>query len=294
VHLGIAVLCLIWGSTWLVISEGLRDLPPFTSLAARFLLAGGLFAAVAGPLARVEGGARPSRKLVTIHGLGTMALPYAVIYWVETRLPSGLVSVLWSIYPILLALTAHAFLPDERMRGRQWAGLAVGFLGVTSMFWTDVRELGPAAVPAGLLLLLSPLSTALATPFIKRGGAGTSSILLNRNGTLVGALGVAALALAVERDAPLELTGPAVFSVAYLAIVGTVLAFGIYYWLLRHAAAMHLAMIAFAVPAVALALGAFVGGEPVGPHTILGMVLILVGVGLVLLGKRRVPEPAGR
>ena len=93
VGLSIGLLCLVWGSTWLVIREGLADLPPYTSLAARFVLAGGIFAAVASPLARIEGGQAPTWRLSLIHGALVLAVPYAIIYWVETRLPSGLVRV---------------------------------------------------------------------------------------------------------------------------------------------------------------------------------------------------------
>ena len=281
---GIALLCLIWGSTWLVIREGLHDLPPLTSLVARGFLAGATFVLVAPRVARMEGGRSPGVGLSLVYAIGIFALPYAVIYEVETVLPSGLVSVLWSIYPILLAVFAHVLLPSERMRPRQWLGLVVGFAGVTAMLWTDVRDLGPEAVPAGLFLLLSPFSSALATPFIKRAG-GTSSALLNRNGLLLGSVLLLPIAWTLERDAPARWTPGALGSIAYLALVGTVLAFGLYFWLLRHASATAMSLIAFAVPMIALALGAVLGAEPVGPRTVAGMLAILSGVALVVLGK---------
>jgi len=251
IGLSIAALCLVWGSTWLVIREGLADLPPYTALTARFLLAGVVFAFVANPLARLEGGARPTWRLSLLHGLGILAVPYAIIYWVETVLPSGLVSVLWSIFPMLTAVAAHFMLPAERMAPRQWLGLAVGFAGVGLMFATDVAALGPAAVPAALLLLLSPAVSAVATNFLKREGAGTSSALLNRNGMFLGGVLVGLWALLVETDASASWTPRAILSVAYLALVGTVFAFGIYLWLLRHAPATRLALIAYCIPVVA-------------------------------------------
>ena len=293
VGLLVFVLCLIWGSTWLVISEGLRDLPPLTSLSARFVIAAFVLALIARPLARVEGGERPTWDITLIYAILVLAIPYAAIYWAETRLPSGLVSVLWSIFPILLAVCAHFLLPAERMRRRQWFGLVLGFAGVTSMFWTDVRAIGPGAVPAGLVLLVSPLASAIGTPLIKRRNANTSSAYLNRDGMFVGALIVSFLALAFERGRPIELTGQAVFSVVYLALVGTVLAFGLYFWLLRHAPATFLSLIAFVIPGVALTLGAVFGGETVGLHTLLGLGLILGGLAFVVLGKKEPTPPQG-
>jgi len=287
VTLSIGLLCLIWGSTWLVIREGLSDLPPYTSLAARLLLASIVFAAVAPFMARVEGGRPPSLRLTLIHGVLILALPYSIIYWVETRLPSGLVSVLWSIFPLLTAVGAHFMLRDERMAPRQWLGLIGGFLGVALMFATDVSAFGAEGVPAGLILLLSPLISALGTNLLKREGSGTSSVLMNRNGMFVAAGLVVAWALLMENDAAVTWTPRAIFSVAYLALVGTVIGFGVYMWLLRHAPATRLALIAYCIPVIALTLGATLADEPVGLHTLAGMALILAGVGLVMTGRKR-------
>jgi drug/metabolite transporter (DMT)-like permease len=302
VTLSIGLLCLIWGSTWLVIREGLTDLPPYTSLAARFLVAGIVFAAFAPTLARVEGGRPPSLRLTLIHGVLILALPYAIIYWVETRLPSGLVSVLWSIFPLLTAVGAHFLLRDERMVPRQWLGLFGGFAGVVLMFATDVAAIGAEAVPAGLILLLSPLVSAVGTNLLKREGSGTSSVLMNRNGMFVSAGLVAVWAVIMEHDAPIHWTPRAIFSVAYLALVGTVIGFGVYMWLLRHAPATRLALIAYCIPVVALTLGATLADEPVGLHTLAGMALILAGVGVVITcrprrsgaGTLRAPEDSSR
>lgn len=292
VVVAIGLLCLVWGSTWLVIREGLADLPPFRSLALRFLLAGLGFALIAPTLARLEGGRRPSLRLSLIHGLLVLALPYAIIYWVETRLPSGLVSVLWSIFPLLTAAGAHFMLPDERMVPRQWLGLLGGFAGVTLMFATDVSAFGREAIPAGLVLLLSPLLSAIGTNLLKREGGGTSSVLMNRNGMFVAVALVGVLALTTESEVASSWTPRAIFSVVYLALVGTVFAFGLYLWLLRHAPATRLSLIAYCIPVVALTLGATLGGESVGVNTIVGMVLILAGVGLVMFGRARPVRPA--
>ncbi len=73
----------------------------------------------------------------------------------------------------------------------------------------------------------------------------------------------------------------------YLALFGTVLAFGLYFWLLRHAPATRLGLIALCTPVVAVTLGAAFAGESIGLATLAGMALVFTGVGLVVLGKRR-------
>ncbi|MBI4879073.1 MAG: EamA family transporter [Planctomycetes bacterium] len=277
----VALLSLIWGSTWLVIREGLEDLPPFSSAAMRFLFAALLMAGVARLLAAREGGADPPLRLVLVMGFLNFATSYGVVYWAERVLPSALASVLWAVYPIIQGILSHLALPGEGLRLSQGAGFLLGFAGVVLLFVTDIQSVGPGATTAGLVLLISPAVVAVATTYIKRCGAGVSSLKLNRDGMILGAALLTALALCTERDAELRWTGQAVFSVAYLSVVGTVVTFSIFFWLLRYAPAYQLAVIPYVTPAVALLLGFFVAGEPLGPATLAGMGLILGGVVLV-------------
>ncbi|MCA9320729.1 MAG: EamA family transporter, partial [Planctomycetes bacterium] len=86
--LALATLCLIWGSTWLVIKQGLQDLPPLTSAGIRFLVAAPLMAGVAAVLGRREGGGPPSGRLTLVLGLGNFGISFGIVYYCETVLPS--------------------------------------------------------------------------------------------------------------------------------------------------------------------------------------------------------------
>ncbi len=283
----VVVLCIIWGSTWIIIREGLDDLPPYTAAAVRFAVAWVVMLLVAPALARREGGSRPPLMMVLMMGLLNFGASYAIVYWCETILPSGLVSVLWAVFPMMMALSGH-FALGERLVGRQGLGFVVGFVGVGLLFATDIRAVGPEAVPAGLLLLLSPLVSCIGTTYVKRHGKGTSSVLLNRDGMFVGALVLALFALG-ERGQEMVWSKTAVASVLYLATVGTVLTFGVYYWLMRYASASALSLIAYVTPLIALTLGALLRAEPLSANTVAGTAAILAGVALVLLGKPRRP-----
>ena len=287
----VALLCLVWGSTWFVIGAGLKDLPPFTSAAVRFVVAAVIMTALAPVLSRREGGTRPPFVAWFWVGVLNFGASYAIVYWSETHIPSGLTSVLWSVFPMMMAVSGSLFLEGEKIRARQGLGFLLGFAGVTVLFATDLRALSSETVTAGLILLGSPLVSAVGTTIQKRHGGKSSSVLMNRNAMWVGALILCALALAFERSASRTWTPSAIGSVAYLSVLGTALTFSLYFWLLRHVAAYRLSMIAYITPAIALTLGTLVGKEPLTVWTIVGSATILVGVALVVVRRRT--RPAG-
>jgi len=282
----IALLCLLWGSTWVVIKGGLDDLPPLTSAAVRFALAGVAMVVLTRAFRAREGGEDPPRSVWLFLGVGNFALSYGLVYFTETHLPSGLVSVLWGVFPMMMAAIGHVWLPGERLRSRQWLGFALGLLGLVVLYATDVRSFGPAALPVALLLMLSPLVSAVGTALVKRRAARASSLALNRNGMLTGAAILGVAALLAERGEPVAWTTPAVLSVVYLALFGTVATFGLFFWLLRTTDANRLSLIAYVTPAVALTLGAVVRGEALHTTTLAGSALILAGIVLVVRGRR--------
>lgn len=287
-----ALLAAIWGSTWLAIKFGLKDLPVLTGAGVRFVLAGAVMAALAPLLARREGGAPPARSLVVYQGLFQFTLNYGLVYYAESELPSGLVSVLWSVFPLLLALTEHFVFKSSRLAGRQWLGLVVAFTGVAFLFATDVARVSARAIPTALLLLLAPAGVVFATLAVKRHGSGASSVLLNRDSMLLGAALLSIAAFVLEKPSAVRWTPVAIGSIAYLALFGTVLTFGIYFWLLRFVPAYRLSLIAYVTPVVALLLGALLGGEPLGVTTLAGTALVLGGVALVTLTSSRKPGAA--
>jgi len=283
----IALICLIWGSTWLVIKFGLRDVPPFTGAAVRFLIAGLCMAVLVSALSRREGGGRPPFVVVLSQGLFQFALNYGLVYLAETAIPSGLVAVLWSVFPLFVSLAGHFVLKSEILSGAQWLGMLLAFAGVALLFVTDLFAIDLRAVKLGLLLLVAPLSVTISTLLIKHRAAGSSSLILNRDSMLIGAAVLGAVALAVERDHAPRWTSVALGSILYLALAGTVLTFGAYLWLLRYVPAYKLSLTAFVTPLVALLVGAALGGEPISPSTLFGCAAVVGGVALVLVAKAR-------
>jgi drug/metabolite transporter (DMT)-like permease len=285
VNLVIGVLCLLWGSTWVVIKGGLEHLPPLSAAAMRFALAALIMLVVGPALARREGGERPPLRLSASLGLFNFAGSYAIVYIAETALPSGLVSVLWGVFPMLSAGAGHFFLEGERLSPPQALGFLVGFVGLGVLFAVDLRLSGEGALAMAAFLLLSPTISVIGNTLAKRSSSTTSSALLNRDGMIVGASILVVLALVFEHDKPLTLNAQAIGSVLYLACFGTVTTFGLYFWALRSAPANKMSLIAYITPGIALWLGWLVYDEPVSSTLVLGTAMIIAGVWLA--GKTR-------
>jgi drug/metabolite transporter (DMT)-like permease len=279
----------VWGSTWLVIRTGLEDLPPLLAAGVRFVVAASVMALLVPLLRAREGGDRPPLSVVLSQAVFQFAGNFALVYWCETVIPSGLVSVLWATFPLMMALTGHFLTRTERLSGRQWLGLVFAFGGVAALFATDIASVGPRAVVMGLLLLLGPLGVTYSTVLIKRKAARSSSLILNRDSMALGALMLLVLSALFERGSAVRVTPGAVFSVLYLAVFGSVITFGAYLWLLRTVPAYRLSLVSYITPVIALALGSLLAGEPFGVTTAFGTLLVLAGVALTL---RRAPAPA--
>jgi|688.fasta_scaffold05524_10 drug/metabolite transporter (DMT)-like permease len=282
----LTILCLVWGSTWIVIAGGLEHLPPFQAAAARFLLAAAVMSLVARIWGVKEGGTRAPLRLVLAVGTLNFAASYGIVYWCETRMPSALASVLWSVYPLLMACSTQFFLVHERLQPRQWLGFVTSFLGIVLLFAKDLRAISPEALQAGTVLMLSPLVVTVGTTLVKRAGPGVSSLYLNRDALWVGAGWLTLIAILFEREAPAQWTPPAIASVAYLGIAGTALTFGIYFWLLRHTTAYRMSLVSYVTPPIAVLLGWWIGDEPISVWTLLAMGLIFSGVALATWVRR--------
>ncbi len=237
-------------------------------------------------LARREGGGRPPFGVILAQAFCQFVVNYALVYYAETILSSGLVCVLWAIFPLLVALTGHFVTRAERLRGRQWVGMLVGFGGVVVLFATDIAETKGQAWRVAALLLLAPLAVTVSTTLIKLRASAASSVLLNRDSMLIGGVVLLLLSFVTERGEPMHWTATAVWSVLYLALAGTVVTFGSFLWLLKTVPAYRLSLWNYVTPVLALWLGALVLDEYVGGTTIAGTALVIAGVGLTLRPAR--------
>jgi drug/metabolite transporter (DMT)-like permease len=267
----LAAVYVIWGSTYLGIAVGIRTMPPFSLLAVRFLIAGTLLYA----WASFRGAARPTRRhwlAATLSGGGLLLLGNGGVAWAETRIDSGVVALVVAVVPLWLAL-----LDRQRLSWRALVGLALGFGGVALLV-----GVGSFSWPA-LVVVFTSLGWAAAT-LHSRSAPQPAPLLFAAMQMLAG--GVLLLATAAVRGELGHLQAPTISLVealSYLIVIGSLIGFTAYSWLLRHARMSLVGTYAFVNPVVAVLLGWGFNHETLSMRTVIAGAVIVAGVALIVL-----------
>ena len=284
------VLCLIWGSTWMAIKLGLSDAPPFWSASVRFMLA----IAILLVILRVRGtrlSAQKSDWLVhTGPGLLMYGVSYGSVYLAEQFISSSLTAVLFSTFPIFVALMSHWILPSDRLRGLAWPGMVIGLAGVVVISWHSLELSGNLFVGA-MLGVLASLASATGVVLHRRHAVKVDIVAAATMQMSLGILLLLGGALTTESIADMRWTAMSIGSIVYLAVLGTVIGFLGYYWLMTHISVVSAAMIAFVTPLVASLIGVFFFDESFSTPTAVGGAMILFSVALVTWSRRTVAPP---
>lgn len=287
VKAAIATMTLLWGTTWGAIRIGLDGMPPLTGISLRFSLAAVLLIPLAARLGQRYPRERAFWWLCLANGLLLFTVSYSVVYWCEQWVPSGLGAVIFATYPLFVMLLAHVALPSERIARRGILAGLVGFLGIAVVFSEDLRGLlGPEAAIGAVALLISPLVSALAAVSVKKWGAGYPPLPLTVISMLVGAFSTGIMAWLFESGQAIDWNPRSVGALLYLAVFGSAVTFGLYFWLLTRFAARSMALIAYGTPVVAVVLGALLLHEPFTFRMALGAILVIAGVAWALREHR--------
>ncbi len=283
------VLCLIWGSTWLAIKVGLRDLPPISFAGIRFVLAALiLYGIILARGVRLPWAARDWRLLAWT-GLLTITINYALVFWSELHISSGLAAVLNATIPLFGLPLAHRALRAEPMTPHKVGGVVLGVLGLAIVFGTELGGSDPLAAWASAGVLVASLAGAYAGVLIKAKGTHIDPAVLAGVQMTSGSIPLVIGGALLEGN-PLRFawTNSAVIALLYLTVMGSVVAFLAYYWLIRRIPVSRVLLIPLITPLVAVGLGVTFLGEAVTWGTAIGGTTILGGVGLAVWnGGRR-------
>jgi drug/metabolite transporter (DMT)-like permease len=283
-----AAVCVLWGSTWLVVKVGLLDLPPLRFVAIRMLLAAARVApfALRGGVARVGGG--EWRWLLGI-GLLQVTVPYGLMFAGQTMVPSALAAVLFSTFPVWLVLLGRLLVAGETLTPRKLGLSLLGLVGVVVLQGGAAAGAGTSAgSPAlgALLITVGSVSCALANVLVRRRGLTLSPVVMTFGQSLGAGLALLAASAVLEHGAPVAFPPRALGAIAYLAVGGTVCTYLGLYWLIPRVSLVTIGTIPLVDTTVALTLGTLVAGEPVTGPLLLGAALVL-GASALSVGAER-------
>lgn len=279
-YLWLGILGLIWGSSFLFIKLGVNEMPPAFVAGGR-LASGVLFLLLA---LRVQRLGLPRRSLLgklAVVALLNNTIPWILIPWGEQHISSSLASILNATMPIFTVLVAHVVTRDDRLTWLKLGGIVIGFVGVIVLIGADLRDITGNSALGDMAVLLASVSYALGAVYARQTLRGEDHTVL-----ATGQLGLALvfttplmlLSLGAVQATP-SLT--AISAVVALGVLGSGLAYIIYYWLIERASASQVSLVTYLLPITAILWGAALLSETIGANTILGLLLICAGIFLV-------------
>ncbi len=293
--LAFAIVYFVWGSTFLAIRVGVREVPPFLLAAMRFLVAG--LVLYVWMVARGE--RSPSgREWMSVSVLAVLifVLDYGLVFWAEQRVPSGMAAVMLATIPVFTALSEIIFLRTQRLTLRLALALLIGIGGVVVLMSRALNVGGAPIDPVGAVaLIIAAMSWSVSSALSRRLPLPASKVMSSGAQMLAGGvfLTLTAAALGEFRNFhPSSVSRTAWFSLLYLIVAGSIVAFTAYVWLIHHESPTKVGTYAYVNPVVAVLVGYFLGGEALGLRTILGTVFVLISV--VVITTTRGKKPVAR
>ncbi|MFZ1918595.1 MAG: EamA family transporter [Terriglobales bacterium] len=292
--LAFGIIYLVWGSTFLAIRIGVHEVPPFLLAGIRFCVAGiVLFAWM-----RARGTPLPTRRewaSASVVAVLIFVGDYGLVFWSERRVPSGIAAVMLATIPLFMALSEIIFLRTQRLTARLAFALLIGLGGVAVLV---SRSLGLAEEPinayGAIALVIAACSWSGAAVLLRKLPLPASKPMSSAAQMLLGGVWLVIVSAALGEFRGFDfrtVSRGAWLALAYLIVAGSIIAYTAYVWLLHHESPTKVGTYAYVNPVVAVAIGYFLGGEAVGPRTLLGTLLVLVSVVVITTTRARKPEP---
>ena len=231
---------------------------------------------------------RRARQTYLVSGLGIFSAMTSV-YWSAQFIPSGWISVLYGLSPIVTGLLARLWLDEQGLTLSRGLALLVALTGLGVMFELGLQG-GPEALLGLLGVLFSVLCHSASAVWIKRINAGLHGLSITVGGLMV-SVPLFLLSWFLQGETwPAEIDNRALGAIVYLGVVGSVLGFALYYYVLKHVETIRVALITLITPVIALLAGQWLNGEVIDARVWVGTALIMLGLVGFELGGRLLPR----
>jgi drug/metabolite transporter (DMT)-like permease len=293
--LAFGIIYFVWGSTFLAIRIGVREVPPFLLAAMRFFVAGLVLYVWAVARGERSPSARQWLSACAV-ALPFFVLDYGMLFWAEQRVPSGLAAVMLAMIPVFMALSEIIFLRTQKLTIRLALALLIGIGGVAVLTIRGLDVGGAAIDTAGAAALITASVTwSVASVLTRKLPLPESKVMSSGAQMLAGGvfLTLTATALGELRNFhPSAVSRGAWFSLVYLIVAGSIIGFTAYIWLIHHESPTKVGTYAYVNPVVAVTLGYFLGNETLGLRTVLGSLFVLVSVVVITTTPSKKPVQA--
>jgi drug/metabolite transporter (DMT)-like permease len=293
--LAFAIIYFVWGSTFLAIRVGVREVPPLLFASMRFFVAGVLLFG----WMRLQGTPSPSRRewlAASFLAVCIFVVDYGLLFWAEQRVPSGIAAVMLATIPVFMALSEILILRTQRLTFRLALALLVGIGGV-SVLVSHSLSFGEAPIDhaGAIALVIAAISWSIASALTRKLPLPASKAMSSGAQMLAGGilLALTAAVFGEFRGFNIQAVSRGVwFALAYLIVAGSIIGFTAYVWLIHHESPTKVGTYAYVNPVVAVIVGYFLGGETVGPRTVIGTLLVLVSVIVITTTRAHKPVAA--
>jgi drug/metabolite transporter (DMT)-like permease len=279
--LAFAIIYFVWGSTFLAIRVGVREVPPLILAAMRFFTAGAILCVWM--IARGERAPTPREwRSASLLGMVIFVFDYGLLFWAEQRVPSGIAAVMLATIPAFMALSEIIFLRTQRLTVRLAVALLVGIGGV-AVLMAHSLDLGGAPIDkvGAVALIFASVSWSVASVMTRKLALPDSKVMSAGSQMLAGGmfLALSAAILGEFHDFhPSAVSREVWLSLLYLIVAGSIIGYTAYVWLIHHESPTKVGTYAYVNPIVAVLVGYFLGGEALSARTVVGTLFILVSV----------------
>lgn len=272
------LICVFWGTSWLVIKVSLNYLTPFINLGLRFLVSAiAIYFIMIYTKTKIDLSSK-SILIYIILGLFSYSIPFSLVYWAERTIPSSLASVLFGMYPLFVAILSSLFFKEEILSTNRILGILLSFFGLTMIFKDGLRIEVTQYLTGMIAVVTSALMQASVAITIKKKGGHLNPLSMNFIPTLIAGLLLIILGTFTENLSSNVFNYKSILMVLYLAIFVTVFNFTTYYWLLKRMSVIILSLTSFITPVIAVLVGVLIGNEKLSKNIASGAIFVLLGI----------------
>jgi drug/metabolite transporter (DMT)-like permease len=273
------LMVLLWGSTWAAIKIGVAEVPPYLFAFERAIAVAAILTVTVLVLRQSFPRTRTALLASAISGLFNIGTSWALIFWAEQFVPSGLVAVFGAMAPVWTAILAHFFVHGDRLSRLKVVALTLGLIGTALLVGAPAPSEGPNALLATILLAIMPISWAIAAILIAKFLSRESPIAVVGIGTWVGAAFLLPFAL-TQVGQPQHWNTSSIIAFGYLVVGGSCVGLVLNAWLYRKLRPTTVTLSQVLIPTQALLIGALALGEEFTVRMLAGAALVVSAVAL--------------